>query len=300
MISVPRIHTSNVVTLARTFFAISFLATLIFTPLYDLFPNQHITSLKSKTSILLNLNYFLWFENIYVPYLISIAILIICITGFAPKYMSFLQCWVSYSIFYSALVTEGGDQINAIMSLLFIPLCYSDKRLNGWKIKLLEDTQYQKNIVLYNSFMALLFIKIQISLLYFNAGVAKIFAPEWSNGTAVYYWFYDPTFGAPNWLDFIIGGLFKNNISVTLINWGVIFLEISLFISFFFKQNLKYIIFTFGIIFHALIIIVHGLPSFGLSMTGCLIIYLFDVELTITENLNNLKKLFYLKSYVAQ
>jgi len=299
MINFPNIHNSNVVTLSRALLALSFLLTLVFTPLYDLFPTQHLILIKQNVEYSLHLNFFLWFDNIKIPYIISIVVLLLSIFGLFPRYMSILQFWVSFSVYHSALVTEGGDQINSILSLLFIPLCLSDNRKNGWYSKKNYNQNSQKsNLFLYNSFVALLFIKIQISLLYFNAGVAKIYAPEWSNGSAVYYWFYDPTFGAPHWFDFLFGFFFKNDITVTIINWSVIFLEIIIFISFFLKQKFKYLIFPIAILFHFLIILVHGLPSFFLSMSGCLVIYLLNVEISIKENLKIIKQTFNIYSYV--
>ena len=61
-------------------------------------------------------------------------------------------------------------------------------------------------------------------------------------------------------------------------------LEIALFIDFFLKQQYKYILFVLGFTFHFLIFIIHGLPSFGLSMTVALILFYFELDKTIIEN----------------
>lgn len=288
------IYNSNSITLSRALFALCFLVTLIFTPLYDLFPSQHIKFLKDNINGLNHLNIFLWFDNIIIPYIISIIVLIISIIGIYPRIFIFFQSWISYSIYYSMLVTEGGDQINVIITFLLIPVFIFDNRSNGWKIRnninIEKPNNLYNNLLLYNAFLAIFFIKLQISILYLNAGISKIFAPEWSNGTAVYYWFYDPAFGAPYWFDYLFGFLFKNNLTVSLINWGVIILELLLFSGLFIRQKKKYILFLFGFLFHFMIVVVHGLPSFWISMTGCLVLYLFKLDLTVKQNLLNVRR----------
>ena len=143
----------------------------------------------------------------------------------------------------------------------------------------------------YNAYASIIFIKLQIAILYLNAGISKFYAPEWNNGTAVYYWFNDVVFGAPEWLAKSLAGyLFTNDISVSFINYGVIILEIFLFIGLFLKQRYKYLLFIIGFLFHFSIFIVHGLATFWISMTASLIIYLFDTEISILENMKNLNK----------
>lgn len=285
---IQNIYNSNTITLARTLLALCFLSTLVFTPSYDLFPIQHFVELKSNIKGIFHLNFFLWFDTVLIPYLNSIVVLILVITGYYPRLTCIIHTWVSYSIYYTMLVTDGGDQINIILTTLLLPICLLDKRKNGWTTNTKEKA-FNNNILLYNASLAILFIQIQMALLYFNAGVSKMFASEWLNGTAVYYWFNDPTFGAPKWLNFCIGFLFKNNYTVTLINWSVIFLEIGLFTGFFLKQKYKSLLFILAFIFHFLIFIVHGLPSFGLSMTAGLILFYFELDKSITENLQLIK-----------
>jgi antimicrobial peptide system SdpB family protein len=286
---IENIYNSNTITFARALLSLCFLITLIFTPVCDLFPIKHIELLRANIFGLNHLNLFLWFNNIYIPYTISIIVLLISITGIYPRYVCFFQSWISYSIYYTMLVTEGGDQINVIITLLLIPICILDNRKNGWKTINFNVKRNYNKVLLYNSKLAILFIKIQIALLYLNAGVAKIFAPEWANGTAVYYWFNDPTFGAPKWLNYSIGFLFKNDYSVSLINWSVILLEIFLFIGIFLNQKQKYILFILGFLFHLTIVFVHGLPTFWISLTGCLILYFFQLDKTIKENYLTIK-----------
>ncbi|MCD9617430.1 HTTM domain-containing protein [Chryseobacterium gleum] len=185
------------------------------------------------------------------------------------------------------LIIEGGDQISLVLSVLLIPLCLVDKRKNGW---INNRVVYNNNSLLYiNSKWALLFIQIQVAILYFNAGTAKMYAPEWTNGTAVYYWFNDNVFGAVPIIKHVFGFLFKNEMTVSFINWGSIILEIFIFSAIFLKQEIKYLIFVPAILFHLTIIIIHGLPTFFIAMSATLILYLWRLDISIKENIMNIK-----------
>lgn len=282
------IYNSNALALVRSLLALCFLITLVFTPVYDLFPIQHITELNNDLGGLSRLNMYLWFDNIYIPYYISIVVLVLIIAGIYPRLTCLFQAWISYSVFYTMLITDGGDQINLILTFLILPICLLDKRKNGWYVNS-GDESVSNQFLLFNASLAIVFIKIQMAVLYFNASVAKMFAPEWLNGTAVYYWFNDPTFGAPAWFKNCVGFLFENNYTITLITWYVMILEISLFVGLFLQQRYKYILFALAFLFHFLIFIVHGLPSFGLSMTAGLILFYFQLDKTVAENLKLMK-----------
>lgn len=297
---ISRINNTNTITLARALLALSTVITLIFTDIDDLFPIHHIEKIKSSPTGLMKMNFFLWFDNIYIPYIFSIIALLIIIIGIYPKFLCFIHSWIAYSVFYSMLIVEGGDQINCILTLLLIPICFLDNRKNGWyKTNFLNKTE--KSFLSLNAKYALLFIKIQMAVLYLNAGISKIFASEWSNGTAVYYWFYDNMFGAPIWIQNSLGFLFKNDISVSFINWGVIVLELLLFSALFLRQSYKYLFLIFGILFHFTIILIHGLPTFFLAMSAGLLLYLSRLDISIKQNILKIKNNYIkIKQYVIK
>lgn len=291
---IKNILASNTITLARALLALSTLLTLLFNDIHDLFPSFHIAKISTYDNPIFILNYFLWFNDITIPYFFSIIILVLTIMGFYPRIFSILQSWVAYSLFYSMLITEGGDQINAILTFLLIPICVLDNRKNGWiviKEKLNGNIESKNNFLFFNALIVVFVIKVQMSILYFNAGAAKMNETEWINGTSVYYWFYDNMFGAPYWIENSLGFLFKNSYTVSLINWGVILLELFLFLGIFFRQRLKYMLFVLGFLLHFIIILIHGLPTFFLSMFAGLILYFFRLDITLSENMNELKKI---------
>lgn len=285
---INKILNTNTLTLCRALLALGILLTLLFTDTTDLFPVDNLKNLSKHPSEIMQLNYFLWFDkDTLYAHLFSIFILLIVISGIYPRITCLLHAWVNFSVFNSMLIIEGGDQISLVLSVLLIPICLADKRKNGWINK---EVIYNKDSLLYiNSKWALLFIQIQVAMLYFNAGTAKMYAPEWPNGTAVYYWFNDNVFGALPVIKYMFGFLFKNEMTVSFINWGSIILEIFIFSAIFLKQEIKYLIFIPAILFHLTIILIHGLPTFFIAMSATLILYLWRLDISIKENVINIK-----------
>lgn len=272
---------TKIVMTSRALLALSTLLTLIFNDISKLIPKYNIERLSENAHGIENINIFFMFDNIYVPYFFSIFILILVIIGFFPRYVCLFHTIVTYSVFYSLLVQEGGDQINCILTLLLVPFCLINNKINGWHfIYVLNNNNIFSKFVYY-SFLA---IKIQMSLLYLNAGISKIFQAEWFNGTAVYYWFNNSVFGAPHFIRDSMGFLFTNSITVSLINWSVIILEVFLFTAIFLNQRYKHILLILALFFHFSIFIIHGLPTFMLSMSAGLILYLFDFNNSIKNN----------------
>ncbi len=284
----------NLISFSRMLLALSTLLTLVFGGLTDNFRNTHLSLLKENMSGIMSLNMFLWEWNLIIPYTICLIILILVIIGFMPRLTCILHSWVSYSVFYSMLIVEGGDQLNVILTLLLIPICFVDNRLISWTSCKSQIPKWDfNNLLPFNKLIALFVIQLQMAFLYFNAGISKVFAPEWNNGTALYYWFNENIFGAPPIISKSIGWIFTNNWSVTILTWGVILLEIFAGLAIFFKPKIKFKIGLILILFHISIFLIHGLATFLLSMTAGIILYLFPLQKTLNANFLDLKKIIY-------
>src|SRR5688572_13087047 len=120
--------------MARMLFALGSIGMLIFTDIsvainFDLLPAQSA-----------NIEKLYFFRGISLFKLfgaaggkaICIIFLLFSISGFLPQLSSILQAWAHISICNSIIVIEGGDQIAANLSLLLIPVCLFDPRLNQW------------------------------------------------------------------------------------------------------------------------------------------------------------------------
>ena len=172
----------NFLSTVRAVLALSSLTVLLFTPLEGIVPAFHLKKISDAASGIDFINIFLWFDNLYIPYAISIIVLLSVLCGILPRFTALLHVIVSYSLFYSLHIVEGGDQINAILTFLILPVTLCDSRIFGWKN---SDIIIKNKYLAYFIFVNMFVIMLQMSLLYLNAGIAKLFQDEWNNGTAV-------------------------------------------------------------------------------------------------------------------
>ncbi|MBK7885302.1 MAG: hypothetical protein IPJ81_17100 [Chitinophagaceae bacterium] len=259
----------------RSLLAFATLFTLLFSSSSSLFTHKFFNTMKLNDALLNKINLFnlVGYEYLYISKIICIIILLLVITGYFHKIISVLHWYISFSLYSSLTIVDGGDQIASIITLLLIPIALCDNRKNTWGMVQSKTGDNSLLFFVSNSFLTV--IQLQIAIIYLNSGIAKVFIGDWQNGSAYYYWFTHSAFGAPGYLKYLFEGLLSNPIIVALITWGTIIFEIMLFGGLFSSnKNFKNLMFKIGITFHLLIFIIHGLFSFGLIMIGCLYIYL--------------------------
>ncbi len=221
--------------------------------------------------------------NLEVARLLVIGLLVLIVSGWRPRVTGVLHWYLMYSYTTSATVIDGGDHIATIITLLLIPVTLADSRKSHWFNQSDVSLSFgsESNINFIKSIFVwscLIVIRFQVSLIYLNSAGAKLLVEEWQNGTAVYYWFTHPTFGAPDWLLGLINPLITNRFSVTLVTWGVIFFEFILFSGILASQRTRKALMLLGILFHFGIFIIHGLFSFFFTMSGALVLYLWPLD----------------------
>ncbi len=124
---------NNVYGLARSILALSFLLTLSFTGIENLFPEVNDVLLRQPILEFEKLSIFYLFEdNLTLAYWLIVFILVLVIIGYLPQVTSILHWWVAISYTFSGIIIEGGDQIAAILTLLLIPIALTDNRTNHW------------------------------------------------------------------------------------------------------------------------------------------------------------------------
>lgn len=257
--------------LARSFLAVSLLITLLFNDKRIFFVKELF--LDDNPDFINRINFFKLFgyDNLGLGVFCASVVLLWTISGYFPQINCLFHFWVSNSFLRAAALIDGGDQINSNLCLLLIPIALTDRRINHWFIQEKNQHLYMK-IIAHITFFA---IAIQMSLLYFHAAICKMQINEWINGSACYYWFSHSVFGvSDSFRDFFLW-LMADKYVVTFFTWGTILLEILLFMAILFNKRYKKLFLSFGIIFHLLIILIHGLVSFGLSMFAGLYLYLY-------------------------
>ncbi len=224
-------------------------------------------------------------DNLDIAQLIGCLILMAVIVGSYPRYSCFFHWWVSYSFNSSATLVNGGDQLTAVLTILLVPICLADNRTNHWKSGTTPNGRgFIQQIFVINTWVAYLLVRIQVCFLYFNAFVSKLKIDEWINGTALYYYFQSPLLGTSSWLSPVLMPLMSNPFIVTASTWGVILLEVVLFVSVVLPSKNAKKVLGMGIIFHILIAIFFGLISFFFACAAGLILYLHPVEKSFMFN----------------
>ena len=219
--------------------------------------------------------------GLYWGKIVSILILLFIYTGYFPQITTFLQAWVHFSICNSFLIVEGGDQIASNLSILLIPICLFDNRINQWNHESNTFSQPRKSInVFFNVYYFL--ISLQVATVYLHASIGKFYKPEWRDGTCLYYWFTNNTFGAPYWPQKIYNLITLSSLA-PIFSWSIMIFELCLFGCIFStKKSLRKFFLLSGLAFHFAIIITHGLVSFFFSMAAALILYIDDDNIIYT------------------
>lgn len=266
---------------ARTLFALSGLVTLLFNSATDLFrPASGINDYPLCTGTG-QYSLFCLFESVAgleVMRWICIALLLLVIVGVYPRITAFFHFWVAFSLFNSSIIVDGGDQVTVVATFLLLPLCLTDPRKNHWDAPLNaveSGSFYRKSI----AFMAWIALQVQACIIYLEAFFMKFNVSEWANGTALYYWLSDPIVGLGISHDsFFYQGLLSNTLVISLLTWGVLLLEMFLFMGLLASSKNKLRLFIMGVAFHFMIILIHGLISFFFAMAGILCLYLLNYD----------------------
>lgn len=123
--------------------------------------------------------------------------------------------------------------------------------------------EYQKVV----SAFGVLFIKVEIALIYFLSGYDKLTTASWRNGNAIFSVANLDYFSNPNF------SLQLSGLSAVVVVWIVILFEISFTFFIWFKKFRNYWLIA-GVVFHLAIIVFMGLLDFGLVMIISYLIFI--------------------------
>lgn len=209
---------------------------------------------------------------------IAVTVLLLVLAGWRPRFTGIAHWWVTASFAASSLLVEGGDQVAAILALLLIPVTLTDPRPWHWGTSPVPLETTSRKVAALISSSCLVVIRLQVALIYFFACTAKLAVTEWINGTALYYWLINPTFGLSPSLRPIFLPLLRNPWGVTFMTWSVLVLEALLFMGLTMRPRYRPLLLKAGLLFHFGIVVFHGLFTFFLAMAAALILYLRQVD----------------------
>jgi antimicrobial peptide system SdpB family protein len=277
-------HT-NTLGLIRSLLALSSLLFLLFNPIDILFhTGLGVPNIPNcENTVLSSINLFCIFSfNLYLAKIVAIIILIFIILGYFPKFTGILHFWVAFSINTGLITIDGGAQVTSVLTFLIIPLTLTDNRINHWYHSIKQKSEYYKII----SYLTILVLKIQIAYIYFDAAISKIYAHNWTEGTALYYFINDPISGASGIRLNLLNLIFDFPLFLIITTYFIILLELTLAFSLFTTNNrIKYKLFILGMLFHILIFLIFGIFTFVIAMFSALLLLLLPTEKELNKNL---------------
>ncbi len=206
-------------------------------------------------------------------------VMLVVASGYRPRITGIAHAWIAWSLAVTSPVLDGGDQLGSTFALLLLPMTLLDGRVWQWETPAeareespLSTYELARRIVAH---ACLALVRLQVAGVYFHASVGKFGIEEWSDGTALYYWFTHPVFGAPTWLAPLVRPILLNPVSVALLTWGVIVLELFLAAGLVMSPAARKRVLVLGIALHLGIVVLHGLASFGITMVAALLLYLW-------------------------
>lgn len=195
-------------------------------------------------------------------------VLMIVASGWQPRLTAIPHWWLSWSLFSSATIPDGGDQVAAVLTLLLLPIALTDPRPSHW-----APLAHATGASGLFPAVTVTLIRIQVAGIYLHSSIAKLGVPEWIDGTALYYWLLDPAFGLPGWLR-PVGELLLSSPAVAIGTWAVLGLEFLIAVALVLRPAAHPYLLLAGLAFHVLIGSLMGLTSFSLAMSAALILYL--------------------------
>ncbi|MEO9484578.1 MAG: sporulation-delaying protein SdpB family protein [Ekhidna sp.] len=266
---------SNVVGLSRALLALGTLSTLLFNSVDVLFYQfeEILQNDLQKFGL-----FYLLKGNFVFAKILSIGVLGFVISGYYPRVSCILHWYVTASFMNVCSIPDGGDHVSSVLSLLLIPIVVMDPRKNHWDPPVTVEKKVGSTIA--SSFLML--VKLQMMAIYLHAFVAKLFVPEWTNGTATYYWLLHEYHGIHDLFAGVLGKLLSFPIPVIAVTWGTLAFEFLLAACILLEKgsSKKQYFLWAGISFHFGIFLIHGLGSFFLAMVSGLILYLRETEVT--------------------
>lgn len=264
---------TNVYGMARSMLAAATLLTLLANPAGELFhplviDDPGIVDRRAFDGLSL---FFLARDHLLLGKSVAVLLLVLVIIGWRPRLTALPHWWISYSFAASAAVIDGGDVVAAILTLLLLPVALTDTR--AWQWRGVGTGGLPASVA---AGTGLLLVRLQVSVVYLFAAVEKLQREEWANGTALYYWWTHPKFGAWGpfrWLTDLLGA----SRWVVPVTWSVLVLELCLAFALVAPVRLRARLLPVALLFHAGIALVHGLPTFALTMSAGLILYLRPV-----------------------
>ncbi|MFE0045140.1 sporulation-delaying protein SdpB family protein [Streptomyces albireticuli] len=212
---------------------------------------------------------------------LSVVVLLVVASGWRPRFTALPHAYISFSVFSGIAIGDGGDQITWILSLLLALVALGDGRRWHWQTPEspaagVPSTRATRGWALLGT-SAWTVARLQMAFLYFQASVAKLPHTEWADGSAMYYWANNSSFGFPEWLRPLTDPVVRSPAGVAALTWVPVALELALAAALLMPQRRRWALLPLGIAFHLGIAVLMGLWSFAFAMWAGLFLLLTPV-----------------------
>lgn len=260
----------------RSLIAVAQITILIFTPASRLAPEGILSSERQCEGIKSASAYCIWDGHEQVVNYIFAVLLLVVIVGYYPFVISLIHFYITISLSGFITVPDGGDFVAVPATMALVLLGISDKRTNHWHAVRVPDSALGARFGV--GVAAAWCLRFQVSYIYLNAAVAKLFPEEWQAGTAFYYVTKSEMFGVSGWLEKPVDFIVQFPLSTIAFTWGTILFEALMSLVFIIgSRKLRQVAVVACIIFHIGIALLIGIVSFATIMIGIVTVANSDV-----------------------
>ncbi len=199
----------------------------------------------------------------------SILGLALVLSGWRPRFTGVLHWWIAVSLNMNATIVDGGEQVNAALTMLLLPVTLTDPRRNHWQ-PCPSYAEHARPYLRLVAIVGLTLLSVQVCGIYAHASIAKFGVPQWTNGTALYYWLSYGPFAAPEWLQPVVLPLMKFGPTLALMTWSVLVLEFLIGAAPLMLPRVRVVLFVAGVSMHLGILVLQGIASFSVTMLAAL------------------------------
>lgn len=109
-------------------------------------------------------------------------------------------------------------------------------------------------------------LRVQVAYIYLDSGISKLSHEDWLNGSAMYYFVRDPSFGGSGFVGQVVRWVTNFDYGVAFLTWAPIVMEIAIAIMILGGTMRRSAALALSLTLHLGIIAVIGLWSFGAVM----------------------------------
>lgn len=215
-------------------------------------------------------------EYTWLTHVVLVGLFAAVVSGLLPAVTGLLHPYAALSLMTALSTVDGGEQAALVFSVLAVPVRLADPRRSHWaswprEMRPTHATALRRSTLV----VFILVTEVQISVIYLQAGIAKLAVPEWVEGTAIYYWTIDgylppPTFAAP-----AVAAFATVPLIVLGATYGTVVLELLLGVSLLIRSwRVRAVLLVVALAFHLLIALTFAIWSFALTMAGLVLLLL--------------------------